>query len=554
MSSCVLCGNCILKNSDKNLVDGWQGTAFNVRVELSSLDFKVVINSAYICRNCLATLKKRRALLANLQDVNTSLHKIINSKSSNCSLPVSASPKPSLCTVLPKPCSNRVESDFQEQPTKRVALEDLRASDQRHDRDVSSGISVEQFPVSGITSTPPFLYRQLPLVKLRRPFPTQRRHVFRSQSNGGAKPNTTIYTKVLSRLARCSAVERISRSLELFGENPILKKHVQQLFLQEVDRECTALCSLKNPSCLRSPKKEDLQSFSFKKFNSELESKAPLFSAVRVHGKVKEKDEFWTPSVCMSAAVLLKNRSPCMNAMQLLNTIILYHTGIIGTLCRLGALRVTTGHTYYYRKLDEFGKEFAASVEKKVKDETDRLKKKHEVSSMQPVVAESDQQPPAEHQAVVILPADKGRKLVFDNFDFKTTSSCNDGRAPKCRCALGTHMAVENRVSGNHLSDKKPDVDGLLQMENGQCLPSRRDHHLQRENYITLTERAITEIPCLAFLKPVVCKHIPHQYSKEMREKSEMSFLGMLYHNENDADGIQQVLTGSPSICPVLWE
>ena len=30
MSSCVLCGNRILKNSDKNLVDGRQGTAFNV--------------------------------------------------------------------------------------------------------------------------------------------------------------------------------------------------------------------------------------------------------------------------------------------------------------------------------------------------------------------------------------------------------------------------------------------------------------------------------------------------------------------------------------------
>ena len=193
-----------------------------------------------------------------------------------------------------------------------------------------------------------------------------------------------------------------------------------------------------------------------------------------------------------------------------------------GTLCRLGALRVTTGHTYYYRKLDEFGKEFAASVEKKVKDETDRLKKKHEVSSMQTVVAESDQQPPAEHQAVVILPADKGRKLVFDNFDFKQQVHAMTEEHQNVDVHWVTHMAVENRVSGNHLSDKKPDVDGLLQMENGQCLPSRRDHHLQRENYITLTERAITEIPCLAFLKPVVCKHIPHQYSKEMREKSEM--------------------------------
>ena len=43
----------------------------------------------------------------------------------------------------------------------------------------------------------------------------------------------------------------------------------------------------------------------------------------------EREDEFWVPAVCMSAAVLLKNRSPCMNAVQLLNTKILYHTGII---------------------------------------------------------------------------------------------------------------------------------------------------------------------------------------------------------------------------------
>ena len=62
-----------------------------------------------------------------------------------------------------------------------------------------------------------------------------------------------------------------------------------------------------------------------------IESKAPLSSAVLWTTNVrksKRDDEFWLPSVCMSAAVLLKNRSPCMNAMQLINTIILYRSGI----------------------------------------------------------------------------------------------------------------------------------------------------------------------------------------------------------------------------------
>ena len=76
---------------------------------------------------------------------------------------------------------------------------------------------------------------------------------------------------------------------------------MQQLYLEEVDRECTAMCSLKNPSCLRSPSKKDLQRFSFKKFNSELESKAPLFSAV-----------LWTASVRKSKETMNSGRHLCV--------------------------------------------------------------------------------------------------------------------------------------------------------------------------------------------------------------------------------------------------
>ena len=52
------------------------------------------------------------------------------------------------------------------------------------------------------------------------------------------------------------------------------------------------------------------------KLNNELET--PLFSAVLSQKRIRD-DQFRQPSACMSAAVLLKNRSPCMNAIQLLN-------------------------------------------------------------------------------------------------------------------------------------------------------------------------------------------------------------------------------------------
>ena len=139
-SSCVLCATNIVKNCDKNLVVGRKNTVFNVREEILSLECEVVINTDYICRNCLAILKKRRALLTNLREVNKTIRKITSSKIS--SLPANITPVPYSGALL--------ESDLQEQSSKRVALEDLRRSEPR-DRDACT-TSVERFPV--ISSTP----------------------------------------------------------------------------------------------------------------------------------------------------------------------------------------------------------------------------------------------------------------------------------------------------------------------------------------------------------------------------------------------------------------
>ena len=59
MSLCVLCGVGIVKNTDKNLVDGRRGNSFKVREKLLSLECKVEINSTYICRNCPARWRNK---------------------------------------------------------------------------------------------------------------------------------------------------------------------------------------------------------------------------------------------------------------------------------------------------------------------------------------------------------------------------------------------------------------------------------------------------------------------------------------------------------------
>ena len=131
-------------------------------------------------------------------------------------------------------------------------------------------------------------------------------------------------------------------------------------------------------------------------------------------------------------------------------------------------------------------------------NETARLQKNHQAPAEAPSENEGPSEPP------IMLTADKGRKLVFDNFYFKQRVHCMTEEHQNVDVYWVSHLSVENRVSGNHLSSEKPAADAVMQMENGLCLP---------------------EIPCLSFLKPVVCKHIPHQYSKEMAEKSKMVFI-----------------------------
>ena len=114
----------------------------------------------------------------------------------------------------------------------------------------------------------------------------------------------------------------------------MLRKHLQQHFLKEVDKECSNMCSSKDPSCLRSTKAQDVKKFKFSKVEGELQKRVPLFSAVLWTASLRkskraDEDPFWKPSVCMAAAVLLKNRSPCMTLLQLINTIIIYHSGIM---------------------------------------------------------------------------------------------------------------------------------------------------------------------------------------------------------------------------------
>ena len=116
--------------------------------------------------------------------------------------------------------------------------------------------------------------------------------------------------------------------------NDKLKEQLVLLFLKEIYKECTGMCSSRRPSMLRKTAKEDILKFSLTALEEELKARMPLFRSVLLaasvrRNKEKSSDHFWMPAVCMASAICLKNRSVYMTAIQLLNTIFIQHSGLM---------------------------------------------------------------------------------------------------------------------------------------------------------------------------------------------------------------------------------
>ena len=186
------------------------------------------------------------------------------------------------------------------------------------------------------------------------------------------------------------------------------------------------------------------------------------------------------------------------------------------SLARLSTLRITTSHTYLYKKLDEFGKDHDKPIREAVARQSEYMASVRDHPS-----AENEDQRSEKSTKSACHTPDCGRKMVFDNLDYSQEVHWMTEDHQNTDCHYVTAMSTENRVPGMGLSTETPQF-GLLDMENGDCLPSALDNAKQRDNYIKLVERIIVNnIPCLEYLASACTNHIPHQYSGEMRKKTD---------------------------------
>ncbi|XP_066919718.1 uncharacterized protein [Clytia hemisphaerica] len=73
--------------------------------------------------------------------------------------------------------------------------------------------------------------------------------------------------------------------------------------------------------------------------------------------------------------------------------------------------------------------------------------------------------------------------------------------------------------------------------------PNSNTHDVLSKTFKLLISRSIvTYLPAFKFLRKNVCWHIPHPFSEEMSQKSQVVPLGLLFHAENSTSEIIQIL------------
>lgn len=83
-------------------------------------------------------------------------------------------------------------------------------------------------------------------------------------------------------------------------------------------------------------------------------------------------------------------------------------------------------------------------------------------------------------------------------------------------------LCYENRVANWDLTDDQP-IRPILDLPNSTFLPSYEEHAKLRKDYITLVLRTLVKY-CKYFKQfaKLVPDHIPHQFSKEMKQQSKV--------------------------------
>jgi len=284
---CILCHKEIGKSNDRFLIEG--KSKFNVRLELQTLSLlpsSLNTFDSHVCRECVSTLKKRRRLLQQVENTNSSFDRL---KRSNVGIIAATN---DLDVSTPK--KSRTEFTPQTSP-------------------IHNQLPVDS-PIHDINDLPDNCETQVEVsvtVKWR------------------SKVVTRSLPSDLQSLGKMLVRGTYKQVAAAAWNNTVLKSHFTELVSKDIEKEATKLCSRKEPSCLRSTDKKSVLEFTMGKLEQEIQERMPLFhsclSAVCTNSKSRASSPT-SAAIGMAAAVCLRNRSKYMIVVQLLITTFLYHS------------------------------------------------------------------------------------------------------------------------------------------------------------------------------------------------------------------------------------
>ena len=302
---CILCCTVLTKGNDRNLVKG-KGEISPI-TEINDLDFVVHNTSSYICRSCLRLLQQRRNLKKKIGDLNEKLLIKYQEKAATKGLLV----KRKACNKLSK------ESDGDD-----TSLE-------QHNVNTSVTSSIGFLPPSAST---PIKSNDFPhSAKTTKPDKSSYVNVNVHWESKDSSRNLPDDLEPLGKMLCRGTYAQIARAAWRCNR---IKEQIITLFLKDIDRECASICSKKKPSILRQTNRKSMTDFSLEKLHEELKVRTPLLRSVLYvacfrKSNLERNQMYWMPALCMALSICLKNRSPYMTVLQLLNTLLIYHSGFM---------------------------------------------------------------------------------------------------------------------------------------------------------------------------------------------------------------------------------
>ena len=312
--ACNLCTKYIDKKHERVVVEGRK--EFDVAGEIESLPFHVGRTSRYVCRGCVRQLKKRRSLINELDSIEKYFRSL-------ASIPTSSPLK-----------RGTTFEDVTLQATKKIC--DETAAGVLKTTSTSSPVrhaAPPSWPLS------PIVFEQNKGIRVET--------VVGHEATNVARTTTTTDVFVRVNWPSKQVERKLPEDFESLGKmlvrgtykqianaawkNLKLRKEFEVLMAKEINKECSQLCSKKEPSCLSQTGKDSMLSFTMEKFSRELVERAPLFHSLLLAASVNPQSRAKTPhndfpAVAMAGAVCLRTRSKYLIAVQLLITIFLYHS------------------------------------------------------------------------------------------------------------------------------------------------------------------------------------------------------------------------------------